>query len=364
MKRALIVVSFLAGLTACPFLNLIVPPGGSDAGSDDDSDAGNEMSAFDVDRYVAGYSNVFVGCTDEMMGFMTELEPAYLDAIFNSEFFAEVARSQILAMLESPHLRFNQAKHDACLSFLESNPSCDMLDDGDVSCADIFDGLLADGDVCTFGEECPESSSCYDADADDCGVCTPRVGGGASCESADCVSGFSCLGDQVKVCVDRDTLTRSAAGDPCETGDECGSPTQSGLVCVEQPDGSNLCTQIVVVPPGGTCQLFGFPDANHFCRDGLLGDYYCDQDIYGGATEGSCVERPSVGEACNGYLVPCKTSAAYCDDGTDTCVAGKTEGETCDPDHSVDQCLGGALNCNEASSRCAGLSTDPPVLCD
>jgi hypothetical protein len=243
----------------------------------------------------------------------------------------------------------------------------------------VCEPLLDEGDVCRSAEECAAGLVCEqfvgrcdqrlarDAPCDRSAacpadqycqrgqstrICEPlaTVGEGESCQSSAvrCADGLFC--GTGSVC-----RAKGDSGDPCRTASEC----KDGLYCYE----ASVCA--ATASAGETCSSSFFGD------DPICGtDLACDYDVDAGYT---CVALPGDGEPClsdrcaSGYYCNatdvCTARVAAggactdsdmcaedlsCDPDTDTCTAGKGEGEECDGD----DCREG-LSCRTFSGACA-----------
>lgn len=100
-----------------------------------------------------------------------------------------------------------------------------------------------------------------------------------------------------------------ALGEDCSSDAECFGP--DGLFCVDKPGAA-----------AGTCQTPSEVEAGKSCASE---DAVCAADFYCNAAVSSCIERPSVGQACDANT-PCGVSGV-CDAGT--CKAKAVNGSDC-----------------------------------
>jgi hypothetical protein len=357
-RRCLPSVAALAAsllLSACP------------DGGDGPDGGGDGPVAWDSDRLADAYAAYFERCLDTLYdpGFLEQMEPTYVDNIFDIARLRDGFEDALDNAYESPNAELNQEAYEACLATLEDTGTA-CTEEPPEACEDVFTGLLEDGDACADSVECAGDAACYGAGTNTCGVCTPRAGGGESCEDTFCTEGFDCdFSGATPVCVAEEEPFSAEVGDSCQTEDDdpCGQVTYGGLICVDDnDDGTGECVALEIVERGGACFRFGLDDPR-YCVDSIFGDNYCDQDVMDLETPGNCVERPGLGESCDN-LTPCKTSEAYCDPGTSVCVAVRAVGQSCDDSLSVvnNPCERGA-NCIDGVCEALGGNQENFPMC-
>ena len=319
-RHAAVALTAAFVLTACP------------DGADGPGDGGDGPVAWDADRFADAYIGWTERCIDTIYdpGFFAEMEPTYVSNVFDFPRLRDSFENLVENTYESPNVELNQAAYEACLAAFEDT-STPCSEEPPEDCQNVLEGQLEEGEVCANTAECAGDSSCWGSDENTCGECTPRAAGGESCEEANCTNGFECdFSGATPVCVAEEEPVTADAGDTCnpEADDPCGSVTYTGLFCLDEDDsGMGECTALEIIELGGACFRFGLDDPR-YCVDSFFGDNYCDQDVMNVAEPGNCVERPGIGGDC-GQFTPCKTSEAYCDDGT--CVAVRNVGQSCDP---------------------------------
>lgn len=211
-------------------------------------------------------------------------------------------------------IRYDEAQAGACIEALIGS-SCALYSFEDTLyasvCADVFTGVVEDGQLCYLDMQCA-SSWC---DLDNCdsaccaGACLTIPQGGAigqPCPLGLCDENTYCHWD-TETC-----QARKAASAPCDYSEEC----SSGLLCLP-----------------GTCELprqEGEPCLNGQCgRMGLT----CDP------TSTLCVLVQKAGEICNPDIDLCGTSLS-CNSSTHTCTNAPNIGAPC-----VGQCSGYQVYC-------------------
>lgn len=235
---------------------------------------------------------------------------------------------------------------------------------GRASCAAIFTGTLADGDLCAASLECAGGGYCQqDTCEDGCcvGECVvPTVAArGESC-SVDylCGAGLGCVYDEGA----QDYLCSPLMGEGEPCGGELGCA--EGLVCdwslglcVAQGAVGEVCTSFggASCLPGGVCVDPEFDGTGRCQALGDVGDP-CDvecRDFDLLCEGGVCVKAPPPGEPCT-PSGGCSASSR-CNFNTMICVADVGEGEPCGSDAMGAtvacagdlQCDGGSLAVNK-----------------
>lgn len=223
-------------------------------------------------------------------------------------------------------LRYDADAAAACLD-AGRHALCPAPPFADVSCGQIFVGLVAEGGACTTAFDCTT---------------------GLACTQIGC-SGGCCAGTCQPAVPVQPLPPRGTPGTPCDNHDEC----VEDAYC----DATSHCRQMPSAP-GEQC-LFG-------CT---YGDLHCDVDTL------RCVRYAELGAACGS--TPCNPAYAFCADvcqsrpGPDEacdelricipgtrCIAGRCQsrGAIGDPCMSNDQCVDA---CDSASGRCIALPVCP-----
>lgn len=226
--------------------------------------------------------------------------------------------------------------------------NCETLFEDLPDCPKLIKGLVEDGQPCTYGMECSDTSSCQVED--ECmsvvGVCQPnqvecstdqecvenygsnatcrnsycnilRAQEGESCEQTSCDGTLEC--DENFICVNLaplmegeacyDYQRRCAAGLLCPNDEAgvCQRPAQQGEACTISEGTLSLSTcenglycEGLRLERGsmGTCQAI--PAIGMACGDSLprqFGEGFCG--FYRSCINGVCVEPNFTGEACN-----------------------------------------------------------------
>lgn len=325
-------------------------------------DPGTEEDKFDelIETLAARFSE----CMDEQLGFASQLDPDFAAAVrVNRADAKRGLRATFEQMRDSERVSYREEHLDDCIDELERS-SCERLlssSTGPEACVALFQGTAEEGEECAFDSECADGH-CAGASNERCGACAPYAKEGEPCDGdAVCATGLTCnfAGNGTDLVCEKEEPTPPAPkkGDSCNPQSGCGNPALSGLVCLEE-GGSATCVDVSVVALGGECELFGQPNARRFCK-GMLSTTYCDVDFMSGATTGTCVERPSVGEACNG-LALCNSFEAECVD--EVCVAVAAVGEACDENDGPSCTLG--ASCQEGVCRVENtIDVDPAPIC-
>jgi hypothetical protein len=194
--------------------------------------------------------------------------------------------SQVQASVAAGRASYDGEAAGACIDAVAAL-SCAALSRDLAACDDVFTGTLVDGATCWFNFECA-SDRCVKVQCDrQCctGVCMPRSGEGAACQSAiDCAPGLICQGEGGGL--PSTCHRRVAAGEDCMTSADCGPDAYCSIVFgpSDIPEGGT-CLQTAA--PGLACDG-SFPDES--CQ-GV--DEFCDPDTQ------RCVARAAVGAACD-----------------------------------------------------------------
>ncbi|MEZ4382940.1 MAG: hypothetical protein R3A79_16560 [Nannocystaceae bacterium] len=200
------------------------------------------------------------------------------------------------------------------------------------ACAEIFEGTLADGELCWADAQCGSLACDIDYFACDQACCagtctpTPRAVLGEPCPAGYCVDDSIC-GDDL-VCVPRQGIGAGCVDDyECADdltclGDTCTIPREFGQLCLGEACGDigltcdttrNTCVGVLYA--GALCN----PDVD-LCGAGL----HCDPNT------NTCRGGPGVGGAC---VYDCDDASLYCDGaglGIDgTCRQLKADGAPC-----------------------------------
>ena len=298
--------------------------------------------------------------------FLLEAEPA----LEQPNFSRESLLAALEALAQNPALEFDAAAAAACIDVL-GEARCDNFaaaSEDTAVCSTVFQGTRSNGEGCANEDECAsELSVCSFADDGQCGVCTALVlaAEGESCANNDCDDGLFCaVRGEDRVCV-----TYPGVGDACPDF-ECAA----GLSC----DDNNICSNVVepsfelgsscedtcdpfitgLFCDDGTCAAIEVVDVGETCVQGTETPLWCinqfsvntcaDSDGDGTST---CEARPTVGESCAASFL-CDTTAS-CVDGQ--CEARGAEGESCEQV----ECLEG-LQCN-ADTICEAFQDDSAV---
>lgn len=199
----------------------------------------------------------------------------------------------------------------------------------DPSCAQIFNGTLPEGAACSEADDCLSANcnttTCSGTPPCCTGTCAAAagaplpIGGDCTAAGSSCVAGAYCQSPSA-LCV-----AYVAAGQPCNVNND--EICAAGLTCA--PD-ATLTQQLCAVLPAEGESCVGTE-----CN--VLGDF-CS------TTTEICVPKIAVGGVCGPTGAGC-VDYAYCDPGSQTCLARGKAGEACDVnDYS---CLG-ALQCTPA----------------
>ena len=233
----------------------------------------------------------------------------------------------------------------ACVDGINSLSSCtrdglSALSPSAAACDKVFTGTVAAGGTCFFTEECVGAGDCSTSECDSyqccAGICqtpptTVRAGGDCTTSPSVCAEGTICDVDPSSykgIC--RAPL---AAGGPCSASTLC----ESGLYC----DLVTTQTCRPLVPRGGTCNP-------------QLGSQDCSapQDVCDPNTS-VCTPPLALGSPCATSSQSC-ISYASCDITSGTCVERPTVGAACDPTTTVARCLGGSCDSTDTCVLPAG----------
>jgi hypothetical protein len=243
-------------------------------------------------------------------------------------------------LVAAARISYDAQKARACVDQINALTSCNhSVVDAPAALADcrkILAGRVAVGGDCFFNDECVDQGTCQSAVACDSFM---------QCCAGTCVANPPTL----RAGADCSDLTLS-----CETGTVCiNLPGQDTLVC--QPVVSTVgascvaisCAQSLVCDPATfTCQPRA-PEGGP-CDPGR-GDQDCDDPRDRCDSSGVCLRRPAVGASCasDGTCV----AWAACDPTLRTCVELPSVGQACLADAET-RCLGGGT-CDTSTNTCA-----------
>ena len=285
--------------------------------------------------------------------------------LFTSEvvcnaYFRRPSDAALVAAIDNDKIDYDGAAADKCIAALRLI-GCDKTQrdarEVPVACAEVFSGLIEDGDACAFDTEC--RSGVCDAPActrDMCcpGTCAPtRVSAlDGPCEiDAQCVVDAYC--HKSKTC--RARVGESMSCDDargCDFGLACIGVTelQPGS-CRKLPLIGNACPYMLCAEINATCSSDFTCIAMSLPGDSCTTDASCSPFAQCNETSGVCIETPGLGEACDGYCA----GESWCDTSTNTCVAPLADGAMCSADNqcaSTDCFEGPAFDQCNATAVC------------
>lgn len=162
-------------------------------------------------------------------------------------------------------------------------------------CADMFTGLLQEGEACIASIECEGSGICEETDIN----CDRSI----ACCPGTCVGGG---------------IVESPIGGPCEDDDECA--LQAYCDFPDSPD-PGVCTALVATE-GAAC------DELSACVNPMI----CELDFMTQPFVGTCETPAATGQSCDpDALIACNDARDFCD-AAGTCVAAVDVGSACSPD--------------------------------
>jgi hypothetical protein len=246
-------------------------------------------------------------------------------ALFNS----------MVPVIAAGNVSFDTSVYDGCVAAYGTADCSLGLDRG--SC-DFFVGNRGNGDTCGFQQECGGGTYCERASLGSCGVCRPRAAAGASCATARCASGTTCLELQAGPTCVPNTVAEGAACGTVATGlcrgqlecvldamgqsASCQRPAGVGQTCNPQNQVSPDCNLLQNAScVGGTCQTASWNGVNGACA----APSFCNNQGLCDAMTNLCTARPGPGQACaSGACAP----GAFCD-AQQTCRSLLAAGAAC-----------------------------------
>jgi hypothetical protein len=268
----------------------------------------------------------------------------------------DVSSVSVIRAVEAGRADYDGEAAAACIDKLR-NAACDnTLEENRVQpeeCDDAFDGNVADGGACFDDEECVsgecEIPSCQMACCTGaCAATIPVPAIGQACPNGVC-------GDDA-FCSEAGTCTALVAnGGAClGNNDECsyGLYCTEGGTCADAPNRGQACPEGICADIGDRCDgttCVALSGRGGPCSEGILGFFDCQQPLACNQTSLTCVDPPTVGQACEFFCA----SGAFCNDAA-TCEATKANGTACE---SNNECT--SLYCDEfaATPACA----DEPI---
>jgi hypothetical protein len=240
-------------------------------------------------------------------------------------------------------------------------------------CEEVFDGVAAAGEPCSFDAECAGRAFCAGRETTCPGTCTAQGGEGAAClDDGECAPGL--------LCQQRDHV----CGLPVAAGEPCGGTTaracDAGALCMgEMGDTPGRCVDLrsrMTAEAGASCNLMDGPwcvegvscavpgpigqscrtevasgaDCNFGVPDMCPSGEYCPADPTAFRFSGSCTPLPAADAPCADVLFGRRCADhSTCD--ADTCRAVSENGGPCTV----------ATTCY--SGRCESGTCAPPPYC-
>jgi hypothetical protein len=277
-------------------------------------DLGTELQDAFCDRYVrCGVVASYADC----------------QLLFDGSFGSSI--DELLAGIDNGTIRYDEDAAQECIDAFR-DASCDETTREarveSPACLDAIRGTIPDGGGCAISAQCAsgdcERMACPDACCP--GTCGPTrfeapIGGPCSID-IDCAAGGYCSGTTCAALL--------AIDQPCTADDECdyGLYCTDAGACADAPNQGDAC-------PDGSCADIGnsCADATMTCVPlgglgascGLASGVGCQALYICDDTTNTCSERPGVGETCTFACAP----GAYCDFGTQSCVADQPDGAPC-----------------------------------
>jgi len=258
------------------------------------------------------------------------------------------------ASIDAGRKEYQPGKADACFAAVRAS-GCDDLTFENTNlldeCQDVFTSLVTEGGACrSWAAECGEGLWCEPNGFPQItclsGVCSTAQAAGETCnfqEGTICEAGLLCSGGTCKSPVGEGANCASiscAAGLFCGSDSTCHRIVGIGNACDDTNgdpcDGYSICTD-------GTC--LGRPKVGEACGGDLTTDCWaswCDP------TQNTCVDYPRQGEAC-GSDTTTICASGWCDSNVDgTCQAFKGVGQTCVENRECQTAI-----CNPDTGVCA-----------
>jgi hypothetical protein len=230
-------------------------------------------------------------------GFYAELDPSYGSEIDFDYLNIAMFWDQ---NLKNPYVDFSAVRLEACITNL-LDFSCPLAQEFFALCNQMFSGTLANGENCSFSGECLSGHCNLNADQGPCGICQesgtppePDAGPSAGLPNPD---------------------------DPCdpEVPNACGPFDEGGMIC-SGPFGDTRCIAPQIIEAGGVCDapasvspyiqgIPGLSAGTRFCRN-TFSTQNCRS--IGANGEGTCQQRPGVGERCSAQD-PCSRNLGHCE---------------------------------------------------
>lgn len=277
----------------------------------------------------------------------------YPDAATCAQYAVAPADPNPAAAVAANKMSYSGTNAKQCLDAIAA-ASCDQTQksarEPASSCAKIFSGKAADNAACAFDDECQSRNCQLPQCTMACctGTCGPTIANaqiGASCATADCVSGAFC--DDTTTC--RALLAQGAS---CASPDQC----QYGLGCVGLTPGSpGMCgplPQIGEACPDGNCADVGAVcNTSGMCApvglpgDACMVDFDCSSVFHCDTTMNKCAPYPTLNQPCTALC----SGGAWCNipagQMTGTCAAAKANGQACS---SSNECM--SLYCDQSGT--------------